>query len=127
MLEGNKTFDELLAEEKKRDPEFAAEWQRTALAREFANVILRYRIDEKLSQRQLAKRLGVSQPRVAKLESGEHNPSIDTIISVVRQLGVEFAIDVAPADRKPSLVTARARKAQAIDYGDVTMLVAWAS
>ena len=127
MREGNKTFEELLAEEKLRDPEFAAEWQRTALAREFADVILRYRIDEKLSQRQLAKRLGVSQPRVAKLESGEHNPSVDTIVSVVRQLGVEFAIDIAPADRKPALVTARARKAQPIDYGDVTMLVAWAS
>jgi transcriptional regulator with XRE-family HTH domain len=127
MRDGNKTFEELLAEEKLRDPEFAAEWQRTALAREFADVILSYRIDEKLSQRQLAKRLGVSQPRVAKLESGEHNPSVDTIISVVRQLGVEFAIDVAPTDRKLALVTARARKAQAFDYGDVTMLVAWAS
>ncbi len=122
-----KTFEEVLADEKVRDPEFAAEWQRLAPAREFANVILRYRIDEKLSQRQLAKRLGVSQARVAKLESGEHNPSVDTMVAVVRQLGIEVAIDIAPADRKPALVTARARKAEPIEYGDVTVRVAWAS
>jgi transcriptional regulator with XRE-family HTH domain len=38
-----------------------------------------------LSQRALAKKLGVSQPRVVKLESGEHNPEVDTIINAVRR------------------------------------------
>ncbi len=124
MARQTKSFEQVLAEEQERDPEFAAEWQRLAPAREFADVILRYRIDENLSQRGLAKRLGVSQPRVAKLESGEHNPSVDAIIDVVQRLGVEFAIDVAPAARKPVLVTARARKGRSIEFADVTVVAA---
>lgn len=39
-----------------------------------AAALLCHRAEHKLSQRELAKRLGVSQPRVVKLESGEHNP-----------------------------------------------------
>jgi transcriptional regulator with XRE-family HTH domain len=127
VRKGNRTSDELLGEEQARDPEFAAEWQRLAPAREFAVALIQYRADEKLSQRELAERLGVSQPRVNKLESGDHNPSVDTIINAVRRLGIEFAIDVAPAGRKPTLVTARARRAEAIEHDDVTVVAAWAS
>ncbi len=126
MPEGLRTFEELLEEEKERDPEFAAEWQRLAPAQEFAVILIRYRADHDLSQRGLAKRLGVSQPRVAKLESGEHNPSVDTIINAVKRLGIEFAIDIAPSDRKPALVSARARKGRTVEHDEVTVRVAYA-
>jgi transcriptional regulator with XRE-family HTH domain len=124
MAKHNKTFGELVAEEQLADPSFRAEWQRLAPAREFAASLLRYRAEQKLSQRALAEKLGISQPRVAKLESAEHNPEIDTIIRAVRRLGIEFALDVAPADRKPALVTARARKAGTIEHDDVAVVVA---
>lgn len=75
-------------------------------------------------QRALAKKLGVSQPRVVKLESGEHNPEVDTIINAVRRLGIEFVLDVAPAGRKPALVTARARKHGAIAHDEVSVVAA---
>jgi transcriptional regulator with XRE-family HTH domain len=106
------------------DPSFRVEWQRLAPAREFAATLLRYRAEHKLSQRALAKKLGVSQPRVVKLESGEHNPEVDTIINVVRRLGIEFVLDVAPASRKPALVTARAQKRGAIAHDDVSVVAA---
>jgi transcriptional regulator with XRE-family HTH domain len=95
-----------------------------APAREFAATLLRYRAEHKLSQRALAKKLGVSQPRVVKLESGEHNPGVDTIINAVRRLGIEFVLDVAPAGRKPALVTARAQKRGAIAHDDVSVVAA---
>jgi transcriptional regulator with XRE-family HTH domain len=120
----SKTFDALVAEEQLADPSFKAEWQRLAPAREFAATLLRYRAEHKLSQRALAKKLGISQPRVAKLESGEHNPEIDTIINAVRSLGIEFALDVAPTGRKPALVTARAQKGRAIAHEDVSVVAA---
>jgi transcriptional regulator with XRE-family HTH domain len=113
-----------LAEEQLVDPSFRAEWQRLAPAREFAATLLRYRADHKLSQRALAKKLGVSQPRIVKLESGEHNPEIDTIINAVRRLEIEFVLDVAPAGRKPALVTARAQKSGAIAHDDVSVVAA---
>ena len=124
MAASQKNFDALLAEEQRADPSFRAEWQRLAPAREFAATLLRYRAEHKLSQRALAEKLGVSQPRVVKLESGEHNPEIDTIINAVRRLGIEFVLDVAPASRKPTLVTARAQKHGAIAHDDVSVVAA---
>jgi transcriptional regulator with XRE-family HTH domain len=124
MAASEKTFDALVAEEQLADPSFKAEWQRLAPAREFAATLLRYRAEHKLSQRVLARKLGISQPRVAKLESGEHNPEIETIINAVRRLGIEFALDVAPAGRRPALVTSRAQKRGAIAHDDVSVLAA---
>jgi transcriptional regulator with XRE-family HTH domain len=119
-----KKFDALVVEEQLADPSFRAEWQRLAPAREFAATLLRYRAEHKLNQRELARELGVSQPRVVKLESGEHNPEVDTIINAVRQLGIEFVLDVAPASRKPTLVTARAQRRGAIAHDDVSIVAA---
>jgi len=119
-----RNFDALVAEEQLADPSFRAEWQRLAPAREFAAALLRYRADHKLSQRGLAEKLGISQPRIVKLESGEHNPKVDTIINAVRRLGIEFVLDVAPANRKPALVTARAQKRGGIAHDDVSVVVA---
>jgi transcriptional regulator with XRE-family HTH domain len=123
-MKSTKNFDALVAEEQLADPSFKAEWQRLAPAREFASILLRYRAGQGLSQRALAERLGLSQPRIVKLESGEHNPGIDTIINAVRRLGIEFVLDVSPADRKPLLVTARAQKQGAIAHDDVSVVAA---
>jgi transcriptional regulator with XRE-family HTH domain len=124
MAASGKNFDALVAEEQLANPSFKAEWQRLAPARDFAATLLRYRAEHKLSQRALAKKLGVSQPRVVKLESGEHNPEVDTIINAVRRLGIEFVLDVAPESRKPALVTARAQKRGAVVHDAVSVLTA---
>jgi DNA-binding XRE family transcriptional regulator len=52
-----------------------------------------------LSQRALADLLGVRQPRIVDLESGERNPRIETLIDISRKTGLEFAIDIAPASK----------------------------
>ena len=123
MATRKKSLDAVLVEEQLADPDFRAEWQRLAPAREFAATLLRYRAEHKLSQRALAQKLGVSQPRIVKLEAGEHNPDVDTIINAVRQLGIEFVLDVAPANRKPRLVTVRAQTG-AIAFKDVSVVAA---
>jgi DNA-binding XRE family transcriptional regulator len=124
MAASGKNFDALVAEEQLADPSFKAEWQRLAPAREFAATLLRYRAKHKLSQRALAEKLGVSQPRVVKLESGEHNPEVDTIINAVRRLGIEFVLDVAPANRKPALVTVHAQRRGGVAHDDVSVVAA---
>jgi transcriptional regulator with XRE-family HTH domain len=104
-----KTNDELIAEQLRSDPEFRAEWERTALARAVAVAIVRYRSEHDLSQRELADRLGMKQPQVARLELGEVNPSIETLMRVSAQLGIEFTIDVRPAGTAVRNVTKRAQ------------------
>jgi transcriptional regulator with XRE-family HTH domain len=104
-----KTNDELIAEQLRIDPEFRAEWERTALARAVAVAIVRYRAAHGLSQRELAERLGMKQPQVARLELGEVNPSIDTLMRASSTLGLEFTIDVRPAGRPARNLTMRAQ------------------
>ena len=99
------SFETLLVEEMARDPDFREEWERTALARLVAVQLIKYRAVNKLSQRALAERLGKKQPYVARLESGETNPDLETLVSISRALGIEFVIDIAPASKTPTFVT----------------------
>ena len=99
-----KSHDELLAEEMARNPEFREEWERTALARLVAVQLIKYRAVNKLSQRSLADKLGKKQPYVARLEAGETNPDLETLVNISRALGIEFVIDIAPAAKTPELV-----------------------
>ncbi len=102
-----KTSEQVLAEEL-RDPDFKREWDRTAIARAVALKVLAYRTEHGLSQRGLAKQLDMTQPQVARLEAGEHNPTIDTLARLAQTLDIEFAIDVHPHQRPPKLLSARA-------------------
>ncbi|MDQ3693554.1 MAG: helix-turn-helix domain-containing protein [Chloroflexota bacterium] len=83
------------------DPEVRAYWERTAFARAIANQVIRYRIDHNLSQRGLAKRLGVSQALVGRLELGEHEPRLSTLRTLARVLGMRFSIEIHPAGPGP--------------------------
>ena len=103
-----KTNDELIAEQLRSDPVFRAEWERTALARAVAAAIVRYRAEHDLSQRELAERLSMKQPQVARLELGEVNPSIDTLMRISARLDIEFTIDVRRRGRRSRNLTKRA-------------------
>ena len=121
---GIKTADEVLAAALDADPEFAAEWERLALARMVAARLIAYRSESGLSQRELAKRLGVSQPRVVELESGEKNPQIETLFKITSATGLEFAISIAPVGREPKLVRKVVTDTKAHVYAGASLLVA---
>ncbi len=121
---GTNTHEELLSAELAADPGFAAEWERLSLARMVAARLVGYRHDHGLSQRALAERLGVSQPRVVELESGEKNPQIETLVKISAATGLEFAIDVAPLGQEPKLVGKAVKDAPAHAYAGASMLVA---
>jgi DNA-binding XRE family transcriptional regulator len=121
---GIKTHEELLSAEMAADPEFALEWERLALARMVAVQLIGFRSDHGLSQRQLAERLEVSQPRVVELESGEKNPQIETLVKIAAKTGLEFAIDIAPIGQEPKLVGKAVKDTPAHIYAGASLLVA---
>ena len=121
---GFKTHEEVLAEHLASDPEFAAEWERLALARMVAVQLIGYRADHGLSQRGLAELLGVSQPRVVELESGEKNPQIETLLKITAATDLEFAIDIAPVGQEPKLVRKAVTDTLAHVYAGASLLVA---
>lgn len=89
-------FDDIIAERCASDPEFRDYWERTALARAVAIAVIRYRSEHELSQRALARRLGMPYSQGARLELGEHNPSIETLQRLAKGLGRRFIVAVAP-------------------------------
>jgi transcriptional regulator with XRE-family HTH domain len=103
------THEEVLQEHLDADPEFRREWECAALARAVAVKVIAYRAERGLSQTALAKRLQMSQPAIARLESGEHNPSFPTLLRLSDALGIELAIDIAPTGQEPQLIDKRAR------------------
>lgn len=78
------------------DPAYRAEWNRTNLAHAVAIEVIRYRADHRLSQRAMGDVLSMSQPQVARLERGDHNPNMETLMRLSCALGVRFAITVEP-------------------------------
>lgn len=98
------------------------EWDRLAVARAVAATVIAYRADHGLSQRALARQLGVPQPQVARIENAEHDPSHETMMRLSSRLGLEFNINIAPTDRQPRLVATRARPDQAAyRHGDAAL------
>jgi DNA-binding XRE family transcriptional regulator len=88
-------FEQVLAEHL-RDPEFRAEWERLAPARAIANSLISYRADHGLTQTALGRLLGMSQPAIARLETGDHLPTLETLLKLTGRLGLEFHVSLDP-------------------------------
>jgi len=117
------TVDAVL-EEELRDPAFREEWERTALARAVALGVVRYRAQRVLSQRKLAEALGWKPAQVARLEQGDHTPSIDTLLHLSRRLGLRFALSIGPAGAAPGVLTEDADVVQDVSDDHGTRLLA---
>jgi DNA-binding XRE family transcriptional regulator len=90
-----KTAAQIAAEEL-ADPEIRREHERTALAHAVAMRVIGYRINHGLSQTGLAHLLGMHQSAIARLEAGDHEPSLATLSRLARVLRIEFHIDITP-------------------------------
>lgn len=63
------------------------------VAEQIARLLIGYRLEHQLTQRQLGERLGTTESGVSRLESGQHTPNLDTLSRILRVLGkrIEFA------------------------------------
>jgi len=53
--------------------------------------IKRFRIERKITQKELAEKIGVSHFWICKLEKGRRNTTIKTLISISEQLQVDLS------------------------------------
>ena len=72
-----KTYDEL-------EPEFA-----------LIRMIIKKRLKEGLTQKQLAAKLGTKQPVISRLERGSYNPSIKFLHRIAEALDAELRISIS--------------------------------
>ena len=75
------------------NPEFKAEWD--ALEPQYAIIreMIEIRNREHITQKELSARTGIAQADISKLESGNGNPSIKTLIRLAAGLGKELHIE----------------------------------
>lgn len=79
-----------------------------SLGPRISRVLRRERERAGISAAELARRAGLGKATVSQLESGDANPSVETLWAVATALAVPFSVFVEDPDDAPRLVRARA-------------------
>lgn len=98
MLIGDATMKKLVKvdvhiKEKKKDYYLRELHELEIEKARIAKLIIRYRLEKGLTQGQLAKRIGVSQQQISKIENGEFS-SMVTLVKVLLALG--YFLNIRP-------------------------------
>ena len=89
-----KTVNEHL-KEKLKDPYFMEQYELDQQKLKIVKPIIAYRIKHKLNQGELARRAGVTQQHISKIENGEFS-SIATLEKILLFIGFTVKLQVAP-------------------------------
>lgn len=89
------TFREGLQEQLK-NPEFKAEYEAMEPEYQLINAMIRAREEQKISQRQLSERTGIAQADISRIETGEGNPTLQTLQRLAAGLGMKLELVFTP-------------------------------
>lgn len=88
-------FQELLQEELK-NPDFKKEWDDIQPEMDVIRAMIDARIEQNLTQKELATRTGINQADISKLENGTKNPSLKLLKKLANGLGMQLKIQFVP-------------------------------
>ena len=80
------------------DPEFREEYARADSEFTLVEALVRARTAAKLTQAELARRLGTTQSAIARLERGRVSPSFATLRRYAEATGMRLTVGLEPAD-----------------------------
>jgi len=94
----SKSLNQLVSKYEKNE-EFKIAYEERRFYLQIAHMIRDLREKVGFSQAEVAKKAKVSQPMIARLESGDHRriPTIDTIHRILNILGYQLILQVKPA------------------------------
>lgn len=75
-----------------KNPEVAAAIKEIEPEYEIIQQIIKLRIEQDISQKELAARAGTKQSNISRLESGDYNPSMQFLKKVAKALGKELHV-----------------------------------
>ena len=87
--------NDYIKERLKRNPDFKARYDLIMEKAVVVKKIIGYRIRHKLSQEQLAEKIGVTQQCISKIEEGKFS-NLDTIENVLEHIGYRLKLEVVP-------------------------------
>ncbi len=82
-------------QEQLKDPAFRKGFEEEYAKVKFAYQMMQLRKKQKVSQAQLAKKLGTTQSVVARMEAGQQNFTLDTLQKIASALGRSLKIELA--------------------------------
>ena len=86
-------IDQLLNEQL-QDPSFAEAWAETELEDQIKRMLIQARKDSGLTQQELAKRSGVRQSNISRIENGDCVPTLSTLSAIAKGAGRLLRIDM---------------------------------
>lgn len=75
-----------------QDPEYKKAYDDLEFEFEILKAIIRARARQKLTQRELARKIGVAQSALARFESGRTNPTLSFLKKVTVGLGLKLTV-----------------------------------
>ena len=91
----NMRVDDYLQEQLK-DPDFKKEWDDIQPEMDVIRAMIDARIEQNLTQKDLAARTGIDQADISKLENGTRNPSLKLLKKLASGLGMRLKIEFVP-------------------------------
>lgn len=80
-------------EEQLKDPEFAAVYEESRPEYEAISAILAARIENNLTQKELAERTGIRQSNISRIENGTASPTVSTLARLASGMGKKLKIE----------------------------------
>jgi len=80
-------------DEQFNDPVFAAEWERQRPEREYIKAIIAARMEQNLTQKELAVKTGIRQSNISRIENGNCSPTVATLQLIADGVGKTLHIE----------------------------------
>lgn len=93
-----KKFRETLNQQLK-NPEFKEEWDELEPEYQIIKAMLSSRAEKSMTQKQLADITGIPQADISRLENGNANPSLRTLVRLADGMGMKLKLEFVPVNR----------------------------
>ncbi len=74
------------------DADFAQEYELLRPKYEAINLVIKNRLKKKMTQKDLAERIGTKQANISRFENGQINPSLEFLAKIAQGMGMKVDI-----------------------------------
>ena len=93
-----KTFEDY-KKQQMQDPELVRDYEAIQPEMDVIRAIVNARTSQNLTQNELAKRTGINQADISKLENGTRNPSVNLLKRLAEGMGMSLKIEFIPKQK----------------------------
>jgi len=84
------------------NPRVKKEYEKNSLQFDVAEKVMKARIKKEMTQKELAERIGTTQPNIARVESGNYEPTLKILHKISKALGTELILTFAVLENEKS-------------------------